>query len=128
MAKTHRKKCKWHANRQVAEVSPHKPEVMTPEQDKSYFQLDFRRLKGYSTDDKQYEQLWEICKAIWPEYESRTAFERLDLRNNADVIHVSRLSDIMDNALETVDVNQFLMSISPSVSIIPPSQFSSDRD
>lgn len=53
---------------------------MNPDQDKRYFKLDFRRLKGYSPDDKQYEQLWEICKAIWPEYEQPEVFERLDLR------------------------------------------------
>jgi hypothetical protein len=80
MAKTHKKKCKWYAAGRVAEVSQHKPEVMSPEQDKLYFQLDFRRSKGYSPEDKQYAQYWDICKAIWPEYASQEAFEQLDFR------------------------------------------------
>jgi len=81
-AKEHKKKCKFFASGRVAEVSLHKPEVMTPEQDKLYFQLDFRRSKGYSSEDKQYSQYWDICKAIWPEYETREAFEQLDLRKS----------------------------------------------
>jgi hypothetical protein len=57
---------------------------MSPEDDARYFRLDFRRksYKGSSEEDKQHEQYWEICKAIWPEYESRTAFENLDLRTS----------------------------------------------
>jgi hypothetical protein len=81
-AKAHRKKCKWYGTGRVANVSENKPEVMSPEQDKLYFQLDFRRAKGYSTQDKQYAQYWDICKAIWPEYESQEAFEQLDIRES----------------------------------------------
>lgn len=66
----------------MAEVSLSKPEVMSPEQDKLYFRLDFRRAKGYSPEDKQYAQYWDICKAIWPEYENPEAFEQLDLRES----------------------------------------------
>lgn len=115
-AKSHKKKCKWYASNRVADVSLHKPEVMSPEQDKLYFQLDFRRSKGYSPEDKQYAQYWDICKAIWPEYASQEAFEQLDFRNKAGAIEVSRLSEIMDNALGKVDVNQFLMATSRSAS------------
>lgn len=66
----------------MAEVSQNKPEVMSPDQDKRYFQLDFRRAKGYSPEDKQCAQYWDICKAIWPEYASPEAFEQLDLRKS----------------------------------------------
>jgi hypothetical protein len=57
---------------------------MSPEDDARYFRLDFRRksYRGSSEEDKQHEQYWEICKAIWPEYESRAAFENLDLRTS----------------------------------------------
>ncbi|KAB5539336.1 hypothetical protein GE09DRAFT_1138467 [Coniochaeta sp. 2T2.1] len=116
MAKTHKKKCKYYANNRVVEVSHHKPEVMTPEQDKSYFQLDFRRSKGYSAEDKQYAQYWDICKAIWPEYQSQEAFESLDLRNKSGAIEVSRLSEIMENAMGSVDVSQFVINASLSSS------------
>lgn len=54
---------------------------MSPEDDARYFRLDFRKKSNKSSSaDRQCEQYWEICKAIWPEYESRAAFEQLDLR------------------------------------------------
>jgi len=88
MARTHKKKCKYYATNRIAEVSRHKPEVMAPDQDEPYFQLDFRRSKGYSGEDKQYGQYWEICKAIWPEYQSQEAFESLDLRESPVSSHL----------------------------------------
>jgi hypothetical protein len=131
----------------VAEVSLSKPEVMSPDDDKRYFRLDFRKKPHKdSSSDRQYEQYWEICKAIWPEYESRHAFEQLDLReffpfppsccfvirqelgtngestgNKAGAIPVSRLSEIMNEAMGQVDVDQFISSTSPSVRIFPQS-------
>jgi hypothetical protein len=76
VGKLHRKECKWYANGRVSEVSQYKPEVMSPEQDKLYFQIDFRHMKGYLAEDKQRAQYWYICMAIWPEYESLEAFNQ----------------------------------------------------
>jgi hypothetical protein len=85
-ARSHRERCKRFAKREVDEVSRSKPEVMSPEDDARYFRLDFRR-KSYkgSSQDKQHEQYWEICKTIWPEYENRAAFETLDLRMSSSL-------------------------------------------
>jgi hypothetical protein len=54
---------------------------MSAEQDARYFRLDFRRkTPKVSVADKQPDQYWEICKAIWPEYENKHHFEQLDMR------------------------------------------------
>lgn len=90
-AKSHRKKCKWYLNKRESEVSQYKPEVMSPDQDKRYFQLDFRRSKAYSPEDKQNAQYWDICKAIWPEYASQEAFEKLDLRKLCLLYYLRKL-------------------------------------
>jgi hypothetical protein len=77
MLKLHRKDCKWYGSCGVAEVDQHMPEVMSPHQDKLYFQIDFRHMKGgYLAEDKQWLQYWYICMAIWPEYESLDAFKQ----------------------------------------------------
>lgn len=92
--KAHREKCK----NQPSDLS-RKPEIMTAEQDSRYFRLDFRRRNPkVRTAEKQPDQYYEICKAIWPIYEDKTTFEKIDMRNRAGAtVSLLRLSEVLED-------------------------------
>ncbi|KAK1762893.1 hypothetical protein QBC33DRAFT_253387 [Phialemonium atrogriseum] len=64
--KKHKDECKQGA-KGLLDVSHFKPEWMTPEEDRRYFKLDFRRMSGLNAE----EQYFKICEAIWPGFSSR---------------------------------------------------------
>ena len=64
--KKHKDECKQVA-KGLLDVSHFKPEWMTPEEDRRYFKLDFRRMSGLNAE----EQYFKICEAIWPGFSSR---------------------------------------------------------
>ena len=67
--KKHKKSCKY-ANKEPLRLNDYKPEWMTPEEDKRYFAIDFRK-KDTKSPPTLEDQYLRICVAIWPNFDSQ---------------------------------------------------------
>ncbi|KAL1850425.1 hypothetical protein VTK73DRAFT_9684 [Phialemonium thermophilum] len=64
--KKHKAECR-NAGLEPAKVKHFRPEWMTPEQDRRYFKLDFRKSVGLTVES----QYIKICESLWPEFDAR---------------------------------------------------------